>query len=60
MYSIKKMAVRSQVKEKEVLKEPGTEGMRRMDSTTAPNIRRMESTNNTNTNNNTMKVGYEV
>ena len=54
------MAVRSQVKEKEVLKEPGTEGMRRMDSTTAPNIRRMESTNNTNTNNNTMKVGYEV
>ena len=58
MYSIKKMAVRSQ--EKEVVVEPGKEGMRRMDSTTTANIRRMDSTNNTNTNNNTMKVGYDV
>ena len=57
MYSIKKMAVRSQ--EKEAVQEPGP-GARRMDSTNAPNIRRMESNNNNNTNNNTMKVGYEV
>ena len=42
--------------EKEAVTEPGP-GARRMDST-APNIRRMES--NTNNNNNTMKVGYEV
>ena len=42
--------------EKEEVTEPGP-GARRMDST-APNIRRMES--NTNNNNNTMKVGYEV
>ena len=55
MYSIKKMAVRGQ--EKEGAQEPG--GVKRMDSTKAPNIRRMESNSN-NTNNNTMKVGYEV
>ena len=52
------MAVRSQ--EKEVVQGPGNEGARRMDSTTTANIRRMDSTNNTNTNNNTMKVGYDV
>ena len=60
MYSIKKMAVRSQEKEKEVVQEQGMDSMRRMDSTTTANIRRMDSSNNTNNNNNTMKVGYDV